>query len=127
METLAKEAPDDAMLLNNLAWLYAQAGDPRALATAEKAASLAPASPLAADTLGWILVQKGETARGAALLEKAVAAGPATPAMRYHLAVALSRSGKTAEARRIVGERLQSKARFDDREAAQQLLATLGG
>ncbi len=55
-ESLVQTSPNDGTLLNNLAWLYGELGDPRALGHAEKAYALMPSDPGAMDTLGWILV-----------------------------------------------------------------------
>ncbi|MEO5935542.1 MAG: XrtA/PEP-CTERM system TPR-repeat protein PrsT, partial [Duganella sp.] len=54
-ELLLKLAPGHAVVLNNLAWLYQQQKDPRALGLAERAYKAAPANPVVLDTLGWIL------------------------------------------------------------------------
>jgi tetratricopeptide (TPR) repeat protein len=77
--------PGNAGVLNNLAWLYHEAGDPRAAATAAKAYALAPDNPAIADTYGWILVHSGERARGIRLLEQAAAAAPDDADIRAHL------------------------------------------
>ena len=77
--------PDNAGVLNNLAWLYHEAGDPRAVATAAKAYALTPDNPAIADTYGWILVQSGERERGIRLLEQAAAAAPDDADIRSHL------------------------------------------
>ncbi|HZS85826.1 MAG TPA: XrtA/PEP-CTERM system TPR-repeat protein PrsT [Stellaceae bacterium] len=126
-ERLVAEKPDDPLALNELAWLYQLTGDGRAAAVAEKARAAAPQSPTVADTLGWILLQKGETERGAALLREAAASPVASPTIRYHLAVALGRTGERDAARRLLDELLQSAADFPDRAAAQKLAAELGG
>ena len=86
----------------------------------------APKNPGIADTLGWILVQNGETERGLALLRQANLTTPSA-GMRYHLAAALSKSGKREEALRVVTELLASGTPFDDLAAAQELKAKLGG
>jgi hypothetical protein len=43
-------------------------------------------SAAVADTLGWMLVEQGDTARGLELLQEAVAAAPDVHEIRYHLA-----------------------------------------
>ena len=75
-ETALKIDPSNVKALNNLAWLYQQAGDPRARRLAERAYLLAPDLPQTADTLAWILVQKGEPGVALGLLRKASAATP---------------------------------------------------
>ena len=44
------------VVLNNLAWLYHEAEDARALPTARRAYELAPEQPEIMDTYGWILL-----------------------------------------------------------------------
>ncbi len=55
-ERLLSKDASDPVALNNLAWLYFEAKDPRAEATARKAVEAAPDNPEIGDTLGWILV-----------------------------------------------------------------------
>ena len=62
LEQIVAKVPQNAVALNNLAWLYQRVGDPRALSLAERAYLIAPNLPQTADTLGWILVQRGEAA-----------------------------------------------------------------
>src|SRR5690606_11053905 len=50
-ETVVEVQPDQADALNNLAWLYDQRGDDRALPHAERAYAAAPDNPAIADTL----------------------------------------------------------------------------
>jgi putative PEP-CTERM system TPR-repeat lipoprotein len=99
-QTLLRAVPNNANLLNNLANLYQEENDPRALATAEKAYKLQADNPAFADTLGWILVKQGDPQRGLPLLEKAAAGAPRQPEIRYHLAYAMAKSGDVARARR---------------------------
>src|SRR5262249_48641210 len=125
---LLAERPDDPLPLNEVALLYQAAGDPRAAATAEKAYRLAPQSAMIADTFGWILLQQGDTERSISLLRQAASAGDAVPpAVHYHLAVALDKAGQHEEAKRVLGDLLQSSASFEERPQAQQLMQKLGG
>jgi putative PEP-CTERM system TPR-repeat lipoprotein len=126
-ERLAAEYPSDPLPLTELAWLYQLAHDSRAEATAEQALAVAPQSAIVADTLGWILVEKGAMERGTALLRQAALSPAATPSMVYHLAVALDKSGQRADAKELLGKLLQSNAPFAERPAAQKLLEQLGG
>jgi len=124
-EAILKKSPENVLALNNLAQLYQQEKDPRALATAERAQKLAPDSARVSDTLGWILVEQGKTKRGLELLQKAAASAPQVPEIRYHLAVALAKSGDKTKARKELESLLQSDPKFAQREAAEQLLKQL--
>jgi Tfp pilus assembly protein PilF len=58
---VVKRNPNNPAALNNLAWAYQQEKDPRALGTAEQAFKLAGDNPGVLDTLGWMLVEQGNT------------------------------------------------------------------
>ncbi|HNW79262.1 MAG TPA: PEP-CTERM system TPR-repeat protein PrsT, partial [Candidatus Competibacteraceae bacterium] len=125
-ERLAEKFPDDGVVLNNLAWFYFEAGDPRAQRTAERAYDKAPKNPEVADTLGWILVQSDDAARGAELLRKAVELSPQQPTIRYHLAVAYAKLGRKDAARQELEKLADAPEPFPEREEARKLLASLG-
>lgn len=124
-ERVVKGNPKNALALNNLAGLYQVEKDPRALATAEQAYALAPDSPVAADTLGWIQIEQGNAARGLELVRKALDKDPNNPEIRYHAAVGLARSGNKAQARRELERLLADSAPFEQRQAAIDLLKQL--
>ncbi|MDY6945965.1 MAG: XrtA/PEP-CTERM system TPR-repeat protein PrsT [Pseudomonadota bacterium] len=123
-EQLLKKQPKHVAALNNLAFLYQELHDERALATARQAYALAPQSPAIMDTLGWILVQSGNVTEGLALLERA-ATPKASPEMKYHYAVALARSGAKDRAKETLTALLGSETPFASREAARRLLGEL--
>jgi cellulose synthase operon protein C len=120
---LYKEAlvvqPKNAVLLNNLAWALEQVKDPKALAYAEEANTLAPNVPAIMDTLGWMLVQHGDTKRGVELLEKASKSAPQVLDIRYNFARALMQAGRKAEAKKefeflaSMGDKFRQKAEVD--------------
>lgn len=121
-EQLLKKAPRDFKLLNNLAWLYQQTGDPRALSVAEDAYKLAPDNPAIQDTLGWLLVQRGgDASRGRDLLAKA-AANSDSPSVRYHYAAALDKSGNKTKAKMELERALKSTRPFPEKVQAEALL-----
>jgi len=121
-ERVLAAASGSAVALNNLAWLYAQRGDTRALEMAVRAHATAPESGEVTDTLGWLLVQQQDLQRAVPLLRSAVIQSPDVPEIRYHLAVALVRSGETEEARDLLHALLESQAQFDSKAQARELL-----
>jgi putative PEP-CTERM system TPR-repeat lipoprotein len=125
LEGLVKRNPNNGAALNNLAWAYSQQKDPRALATAEQAYKLAPDNAAVMDTLGWLLVEQGNTARGLPLLQKALAGTPASPEIRYHVAVGLHKSGDKNGARKELETLLAQNRPFPQLEEARSLLKTL--
>lgn len=124
-QEILRQVPNDMVSLNNLANLYRVENDKRALATAEQAHKLAPGNPAVQDTLGWILVEQGQAARGLDLLKKAVAGAPREAAIRYHHAAALARTGDKAQARKTLESLLLDTPDFPEGNAARALLKSL--
>lgn len=124
-DQLLKVDPYNALALNDVAWLYQQAKDPRALGVAERAYKVMPANPHVMDTLGWILVEKGDAARGVEILRRAVELAPNAPSLRYHLAAGLAKTGDKSQARRELETMLDRNAAFPQRADAEALLAQL--
>ena len=113
--------PDNVSALNNVAWLYQEAGNPEGVLYAERAHDLAPDRPEITDTLGWLLVQNGDTNRGLVLLQEARIKAPHIPDIQYHMAVALYKSGRISEARKELDRLLRTGPSFPDRDNAQAL------
>ncbi|RDE52325.1 MAG: PEP-CTERM system TPR-repeat protein PrsT [Candidatus Accumulibacter meliphilus] len=97
---LVADYPDDVAALNNLAMAAYRLGDPKALEYAERARRLAPDNPNVLDTVGLLLVERGDLVGGTELLKRASAAAPYAPELRLNLARALVKSGDTTGARR---------------------------
>lgn len=124
LEGVIQQAPENPAALNNLAWSYQQVKDPRALKTAEKAHSLASNAPAILDTLGYMLVEQGNAARGLGYLQKAVQLSPNDTAIRFHLAQGLAKSGDKANARKELEKVMANKA-FGERDQAELLYKQL--
>jgi predicted Zn-dependent protease len=116
-------SPDDAVVLNNLAMLVKDQDAGEALGFAERAHQLRPNDAAIADTLGSILLAKGDVGRAVPVLAGAFAAASGNPTIAFHYASALAEAGKDAEARRILLE-LGEKS-FPEREQAKDLLTRL--
>jgi putative PEP-CTERM system TPR-repeat lipoprotein len=126
-EVVLQASPRDPGVLNNLAYLYADRGDPRALELGQRAYEANPDSASANDTLGWILVRGGDPTRGIAYLREARSRDFRNPEIRYHLGVALEALGRVDEARRELDAALGVGAEFGGAEAARVLRSKLGG
>lgn len=125
-KTLLTQLPGTAIALNNLANSYQRVGDKRARATAEQAYKLDRDHPAILDTLGWLLVEQGQTARGLELIEKALSKVPGNPDIRYHRVMArLAQSGDKARARRELELLLKEAPTFSQAEAAKAQLRKL--
>jgi len=124
-ELAVSVAPGNVTALNNLAGLYQVRKDPRALATAERALAAAPDNPAVMDTVGWLLVEKGDLDKALPLLRESAAALPNLPEVQYHYGAALARKGETNDARRILQQVVDSKASADVITGATRELAKL--
>jgi putative PEP-CTERM system TPR-repeat lipoprotein len=120
-----KLKPNDHVALNNLAVVYQQDKDPRALETAERALKLEPNSPVIMDTLGWMLVEQGDTKRGLPLLQKAASLVPDAKDIRYHMAIALQKTGDKAGARKELEKLFADRVPFPQADEAKALLKVL--
>ncbi|MGC8518706.1 MAG: XrtA/PEP-CTERM system TPR-repeat protein PrsT [Steroidobacteraceae bacterium] len=118
-------APNNVVALNNLAWALGHLGRPQALGYAQRAYKLAPEAPSVADTLGWILVKRGQSLKALPYLEHATQLAPHDPDMAYHYAYALAKAGQAAKARTVLTQALAGTTVFASRQAAEQLLASL--
>lgn len=99
LERALAQAPDNALLLNNLAMVSADLDAPQALDYARRAYQLLPSAAEIGDTLGWILVRRGELDEGLRYLRDAQSrAGSDDPGISYHIGYALNALGRTAEA-----------------------------
>ena len=121
-EIILQKNPQHVMSLNNLAWLYQQNKNPRALEYAEKASQLAPQIPAVQDTFAWILVEKGELERALPILERAASQLTENGTVQYHYAYALAKVGKQAQASQILGRITAANANFPEIEDARSLL-----
>ncbi len=115
-----------AMVLNNLAWLYIESADTRSVDLARRAYEMAPASGSIADTYGWALASNGNPGAAVPVLEKAAAAAPRDANVKYHLAAAYERHGEKARAATLLRELLKSSEKFETRPAAEDLLHKVG-
>ena len=115
---------DSPLVLNNLAWLYHERGNDRALELARRAHELAPENADIADTLGWILVQTGSVSEGMEYLKQSIAAREQNASVQYHLAVAHHRSGDLHSARTHLRKALNLGA-FPEADEARALLKDL--
>ncbi len=100
LEQVLDEFPDDASALNDLGYLWADAG--KHLARAERmirrALEQEPGNAAFRDSLGWVLFRQGRVEEALPELEKAAADEP-DPTVLDHLGDAYWKLGRTQEAR----------------------------
>ncbi len=126
-ERVLKDYPSNINALNNLAWIYAEQHNPKALALSEQAHKLAPDSPSIADTYGWALIADKQPKAALPILMKAAKTAPKVPAIQYHLAVAQARTGDPAGAHTTLEALRKSGVDFKDKQAAEKLYRELSG
>ena len=121
---IVRAQPEDAVALNNLAWVTNKLKKPGALGYAEKAISLRPQEPAFIDTLASVVADQGNLDKALELQKKAVALRPEGHEYRLSLAKLYLRRGDKALAR----SELESLAKLGDSfkghaEVAQLLLS----
>jgi len=124
-EAVIKIEPDNAVVLNNLAWALTETGDPRAREYAATAYRQAPFNPSVIDTLGWAEVQIGDAKRGVELLRAASNLAPSNVDIRLHLAKGLIKTGDKAEAKKALEPLSRLDAAAPARVEAEKLLTGL--
>ncbi|MDA0823717.1 MAG: PEP-CTERM system TPR-repeat protein PrsT [Proteobacteria bacterium] len=124
-EIILEKSPDNLIALNNLAWIFDQSEDERALEFGRRAYEAAPNNPEVTDTYGWILLRKGRIEQGMELISRALKMVPANNDIRFHYATGLAKTndveGAQAELRKI----LSDDSPFSSRAEAEALLAEL--
>lgn len=124
-QTVLARSPSEVAALNNLAWISAQSGDPKAREYAEKAYSISPSNPAVLDTLGAILVDAGEVDRGVKLMREGVAIAPQSNDLRLSLASALAKAGRKADARKELEPLFALGSKYERAAEVAALMKTL--
>lgn len=122
--------PNQAQALNNLAYLLAEQDHSldEALKYAQRAVEVDPAKPNYADTLGWILYQKGLYTSAIAYLEKADTAprgplpAPSSAVWKYHLAMAYAKTGDKQRSRSTLEAALKMNPRLPEAQMARTVV-----
>ena len=117
--------PENVLVLNNLAWLYQEQGDKKALTLGEKAYQLAPKRPEIVDTYGWILVNSGLYDKGLVVLQEALLMAPDHPEIGYHVAFALHKAGRSPEAVKALRRIVRDHPNTASAEQSRQLLSEI--
>jgi tetratricopeptide (TPR) repeat protein len=127
-ETALKIAPDNAVALNNLAFLLAETGGDLddALTKAQRAKQLLPTYFEVSDTLGWIYLKKNMADHAIEIFKELVTKAPGQSTFRYHLGMAYSMKGDKSKALDQLREALKYNPAKDEKEQIQQLIARLG-
>ncbi len=129
-DALLKTHPREPLLMNNLAYLYAETSkDPEILS---KALQLADAAmkriknvPTLLDTKAWVLFKQGKYAEALALINQALAKAGDHPTLLYHKGAILVALGEKDEARQVLNKAIEEKRPFPEKRRTQELLKKL--
>ena len=120
-------APDNVVVLNNLAYALAvrKKNVQEALPLAEKAYSLAKGAPNIADTLGWIYYLAGQNDKAVKLLEEAARSAPQNAEMHLHFAIVSEATGNKLAAQVSLRRALEIDPKLAQKEEVKQLQSKL--
>ena len=127
-EATLKVAPDNAVVLNNLAYLMAETGGDLndALTKATRAKQISPGIPEISDTLGWIYLKKGLSDNAIDVFKELVAKEPHHATYHFHLGMAYSQKGDKTKAMEQLKEALKFNPSSDEKDKIQALITKLG-
>jgi len=122
--------PNQAEALNNLAYLLAEHSHnlEEALKYAQRAVERDPTRPSYADTLGWILYQKGLYSSALPYLEKAGSATHVQPSAarsavwKYHLAMAYAKAGDKERSHTTLEAALKIDSKLPEAKMARDVV-----
>lgn len=118
-------SPDNAMAMNNIAWLLLQQRKDGALELAQRADRLLPNQAPILDTLAAALAATGKHDDAARAQRRAVAASPGDPNLKLRLAQYLIRSNQKQEARQHLDALARLGSAFQRQAEVVELQRTL--
>jgi tetratricopeptide (TPR) repeat protein len=127
-EMSIKVDPNNALALNNLAYMMSQTnGDlDQALTYATRAKQRLPEHSEINDTLGVIYIKKNLTDQALDTFRTLVAKAPQNPTYHYHYAEALMQKGDRENAKKECQSALADKPKKQEENEIRQLMAKLG-
>jgi tetratricopeptide (TPR) repeat protein len=113
-----------AVAANNLAWIYAEAGEnlEQAVRLAVTASQSMPEVAEVLDTLGWVYYKNNLPALAVPPLVRAVEKNPDNPSYSYHLGLAYEQAGDATRSRQLLTKALSLKADFAGADEARRAL-----
>ncbi|MEP6717018.1 MAG: tetratricopeptide repeat protein, partial [Terriglobia bacterium] len=127
-ETAIKLDPNNAMALNNLAYLISETnGDlNEALTYASRAKQKLPNYSEITDTLGWIYIKKNLTDNAIDTYKGLVVQAPTNPTFRFHYAMALYQKGDRDNAKKECQAALAAKPSKNQEKDILELMTKIG-
>jgi len=123
---IVERYPNHVPALNNLAWLGQDKDLNLAIKQAQQAQSLAPGDPYVKDTLGMLLLKRGDEKGAAVLLREAADLAPAEPSIQLHLGQLLAKQSRRGEAIKVLQALVKKAPDSAEAKEAKALLAGLG-
>jgi tetratricopeptide (TPR) repeat protein len=126
-EQILKIRPDNAVALNNLAFIKAEKGVDldEALTMAQKALQQRPNAIAFADTLGWVYVRKNVSEEAVKIFADLISKQPSNPTLHYHYAMALLLKGDRPSARRELETAIRNHPSQQETTKIQDVLQKL--
>lgn len=120
--------PENAMAMNNLAFLNAQSGTnlDQAMTYAERAKKQFPNSPQITDTLGYVYYQKNLTNEAVRIFRQIVQDNPQNSTFHLHLAMALLKEGDKDGAKEEAEKALKTSAAPAEQSKIRSLMSQIG-
>lgn len=116
---------NNAMALNNLAWITAQMKKDGALAYAERANRLAPNQPAFMDTMAMVLAEKKDFANAVDWQNKAIKLQPENTGLKLNLAKIHIKAGNKEPAKKELNELAALGEKFSGQAEVARLLKSL--
>ena len=128
-EEVLKIDPNQAMALNNLAYLLAERMNnaAEALPYARQAHRLNPNDPGVLDTLGWALSKNGQWGEAAGMLLRAIELDRQNAVAMYHLALVYKAREDVDEAKRFLTSAKQAAESQGDKDLLSKIAEALKG
>ncbi|MBN9574838.1 XrtA/PEP-CTERM system TPR-repeat protein PrsT [Alicycliphilus denitrificans] len=117
--------PNNAIALNNMAWIKGQLGRDGALADAERANALAPNQPAFMDTWAMLLSAASQHARAVDLQKRVVQLRPQQLEFKLNLAKIYIKAGQKDAAKAVLDELAAAGARFPAQAEVEELRKAL--
>jgi tetratricopeptide (TPR) repeat protein len=127
-EQILKISPDNAVALNNMAFILAEAGQDldQALTYAQKAKQKMPDNADISDTLGWVYIKKNLSDDAIKIFRGLLEKRPDHVTWRYHLAMALFQKGDKLQAKKELEAAMKNKPKPEEARKINTLLSRIG-
>ena len=127
-QDILKQDPDNALILNNLAYMMAESGTDldQALGYAQRAKYVMPNNPEVSDTLGWIYIKKNLSDNAIDIFKDLTKREPGRSTFHYHLGMAFYQKGDKYQAKQSLQSALRYKPDKAEESKIRELLAKIG-